>query len=90
MAGPFKMKGYSYPGTSPVKHFTGFKHPETDPAHKTPPITPSDTIKTPPITPSDTTITKKPTIPFEIGTLNAEKTKRWDGKKWVIIKKTTT
>ena len=74
---PFKMKGYSYPGTSPVKHFTGFKHPETDPAHKTPPITPSDT-----------TITKKETLP--VGTLNEAKTKKWDGKKWVIIKKTTT
>ena len=82
MSGPFKMKGYSYPGTSPVKHFTGFKHPETDPAHKTPTTTPSDT-----------TTTKKEEeveVTLPVGTLNEAKTKKWDGKKWVIIKKTTT
>ena len=59
---------------SPAKHFTGLDHSNTDPAHKTPPITPSDT-----------TTTKKETLP--VGTLNEEKTKKWDGKKWVIIKK---
>ena len=61
-------------GDSPAKHFTGLDHSNTDPAHKTPPFTPSDT-----------TTTKKETLP--VGTLNEEKTKKWDGKKWVIIKK---
>ena len=30
MKKPFKMKGYSYPGKAPIKHYTGHEHSHTE------------------------------------------------------------
>ena len=77
---PYKMKGSPMQrnfGISPVKHFTGEEHPKDDPKHK----------KSPPTPPSDTTTTKKTKDrDLAVGTLNEDKTKKWDGNEWVVIR----